>query len=191
MVGFKVVFQLGTRASPVVTELKLPINVIVYEGGQLDIPETTIVERGTWPADCIVHYKEQSCSVRLSQLYFASCAAYTRAHKMLAKLEIAMETLLFISSFADIISLVTEFISSITGLYLDTCGKISTVQNIVVRKEGILKGAYPSQTSDADNYQGTWDIESISIDHGGTITGVCVIRSVQHVIRSRVFALSL
>ena len=111
--------------------------------------------------------------------------------KRLTKLEIAIESLLFISSFADIILLVTEFTSSITGLYLDTCGKISTVQNIVVRKEGILKGAYPSQTSDADNYQGTWDIESISIDHGGTITGVCVIRSVQHVIRSRVFALSL
>ena len=56
------------------------------------------------------------------------------------------------------------------GMYLDTCGKINNVENIVVRKEGILKGAYPSQTSDADNYAGTWDIESISIDYGGTIT---------------------
>ena len=110
---------------------------------------------------------------------------------MLTELYIAMETLIFISSFADIILLVTEFISSITGLYLDTCGKISTVQNIVVRKEGILKGAYPSQTSDADNYQGTWDIESISIDHGGTITGACVVTGVQYVIRSRALDLSL
>ena len=48
----KVVFKLGTRASPVVQELKLPVKTTVWEGGQLDIPSTTIIERGTY---CDVH----------------------------------------------------------------------------------------------------------------------------------------
>ena len=51
------------------------------------------------------------------------------------------------------------------GMYVKSCGKINIVDNSVVRKDGTLTAGYPSQTSDADNYEGNWQLTSTSVDY--------------------------
>ena len=58
------------------------------------------------------------------------------------------------------------------GVEVETCGKMGTVQNLVMRMDGTLKMSYPSQTGDRENYQGTWEMESISVDFDGNMDGL-------------------
>ena len=41
-----------------------------------------------------------------------------------------------------------------------------------MRMDGTLKMSYPSQTGDRENYQGTWEMESISVDFDGNMDGL-------------------